>query len=365
MKKRKLKIAIFCTNEWPTPPPQDIFYAPLWIAYYIAEGLAKKGHQVFYFGSKESRMSYAKLYSFGMKAVKNLPVLQQLLKADPSLNEKLVNFYEQLMLSKIYQLNQKEKFDIIHIHPYRRILPLAPLSSVPVAITIHDPVVGFAKYILEQTKEMRNIYLISISDSQRKPSSNLNYAGTAYNGIDTKKFNFNEQPEDFFLVAGRFVPDKGIDIAVQVARQANIKLKIAGGPSKGSYFETKIKPYLSKNITYLGMINYYQMTKLYQKAKGLLYPLRWQEPFGLVMVEAMAAGCPVIAFNRGSVPELVKDGKTGFIVRTTEQMVKAVKKIDELKRKDCREWVENNFSKEVMVQRYEELFLKIVSQRKK
>ena len=113
---KKLKIATFCTNEWPTPPPQDTFYAPLWMAFYIAEGLAKRGHQVYYFGSKESKLKQAKLFSFGMPALK---YNEQLTPFLPYMNEMVVNFYEQSMLSKIYQLDQKEHFDIIHIHPYR------------------------------------------------------------------------------------------------------------------------------------------------------------------------------------------------------------------------------------------------------
>jgi len=356
MKKRKLKIATFCTNEWPTPPPQDTFYAPLWIAYYAAEELAKRGHKVFYFGSKESKMKHAKLISFGVKALKYNKKLAPFL---PYMNEYVVNFYEQMMISKIYQMNKKEHFDIIHIHPYRRVIPFAPLTETPTAITLHDPIQGFHKYMLEQTKEIKSIHLISLSNSQQKPSPQLNYAGTAYNGIDVKKFKFNASPEDFFLAAGRFVPEKGIDIAIEVARRTGIKLKITGGPTNGQFFETKIKPYLGKNIEYLGMVKYHQMVKLYQKAKGVLYPLRWEEPFGLVIIESMACGTPVIGFKKGSLPEIIKDKKTGFIVRDINEMIEAIKKIDEIKREDCRKWVEENFTIEKMVERYEQIFLKI------
>jgi glycosyltransferase involved in cell wall biosynthesis len=358
MKKKKLKIAVFCTNEWPTPPPQDTFYAPLWVAYYEAEELAKRGHKVFYFGSKESKLKHAKLVSFGMSALK---YNKKLIPYLSYMNEYVVNFYEQMMISKIYQLNQKERFDIIHIHPYRRVIPFAPLSKTPTAITLHDPIAGFHKYMLEQTKEIKSIHLISLSNSQRKPAPRLNFAGTAYNGIDIKKFKFNASPDDFFLAAGRFVPEKGIDIAVEIAKKAGIKLKITGGPAKGAYFENKIKPYLGKNIEYLGMVKYHQMVKLYQKARAVLYPLRWEEPFGLVLVESMACGTPVIGFKKGSLPEVVKDKKTGFLVKDAEEMIKALKKIDEIKRIDCRKWVEENFTIEKMAERYEKIFLKILS----
>ena len=357
---KKLKIAVFCTNEWPTPPPQNTFYAPLWIAYYVAEGLAKRGHKIYYFGSKESKLKHAKLVSFGMSAIK---YNRQLTPFLPSINDKVVNFYEQLMISKIYQLNQKEKFDAIHIHPYRRIIPFAPLTKTPTVITVHDPLRDFNKYILNQTKAIKNIHLISISNAQRKPNPNLKYAGTVYNGINTAKFKFNEKPEDFFVAAGRFVPEKGIDIAVQVAKKAKIKLKIAGGPDKSSYFEKKIKPYLDKNIEYLGMINYYQMGELYKRAKGLLYPLRWEEPFGLALIESMACGTPVIAFNRGSIPEIIKDGKTGFVVRNVTEAVAATKKIDQIDRRECRKHVEENFSIKKMVDGYEKVYCNLLKKK--
>jgi len=360
IKKRKLKIAAFCTNEWPTPPPQNTFYAPMWIAYYIAEGLAKKGHKVYYFGSKESKLKYAKLIHFGMSAIKYNKKLLPYIKY---MNEVVVNFYEQMMISKVYQMNQKEKFDIIHIHPYRRAIQFAGLTKTLTAVTLHDPIQGFNKYMLEQTKKIKNISLISISNAQRNPKPDLNYAGTAYNGIDIKKYKYNGHPDDFFLVAGRFVPEKGIDIAVQIARKMKLKLKIAGGPASGSYFENEIRPFLNKDIEYVGMVNLYEMGKLYRKARAVLYPLRWEEPFGLIITEAMACGTPVIGFNKGSLSEIIKNKKTGFVVNTLPEMIEAVKNIDKIKREDCRKWVEDNFTTEKMVDRYEKIFLKLVNKK--
>ena len=355
--KKKLKIAAFCTNELPTPPPPNTFYAPLWVAYHIAEELAKRGHKVFYFGSKESKLKYARLVSLGMPALKNNKQLQPFL---PYINEKVVNFYEQLMLSKIYQMDQKEKFDIIHIHPYRRCIPFAPLTKTKTVITIHDPIKGFHKYQLSWTKKFPQIYLISLSDAQRKPAPNLNYAGTCYNGIDLNKFQFNPLPENYFAAAGRFVPEKGIDLAILAAKKAGVKLKIAGGLAKGRYFEKKIKPFLGKNIEYAGMLEYNKLGEFYGRAKGFLAPLQWEEPFGLFFIEAMVCGTPVIAFDRGSAKEVIKDGKTGFIVKNINEMVKAIKRIDEIKRSECRKRVEENFSIEKMAESYEKTFFKIL-----
>jgi len=355
--KRKLKIAIFCTNEYPTPPPQNIFYAPLWIAYWQAEGLAKRGHKVFYFGTKESKLKYAKLFSFGMKAMR---LNKKLLPFFPKLTENVVNFYEQLMVSKIYQMDKKEKFDIIHIHPYRRCIVFAPFTKTKTVITVHDPIEGWTKHQLEFTKEIPQIHLVSLSDAQRKPLPNLNWAGTVYNGIDLKNFKFQKKPEDFFVFAGRLVPEKGVDLAILAAKKANAKLKIAGGPTKGRFWEKKIKPHLGKQIEYVGMLNYKELGKLYGKAKAILAPIRWQEPFGLYFVEAMACGTPVICFDKGSAREVIRDGKTGFIVKNLEEMVEKMKEIGKLKREDCREWVKEKFTKEKMVENYEKLYYRIL-----
>ncbi len=357
---RKLKIATFCTNEWPTLPPEDTFYAPLWIAYYVAEGLAKKGHQIFYFGSKESKLKHAKLVSHGMEAIKHSKELSPFLTGE---NENVVNFYEQLMIARVYEMNKKEKFDLIHIHPYRRCIPFASLSKTPTVITLHDPLINFKKYQISWTKKFPQIHLISISNAQRKPLPNLNYAGTAYNGIDMKKFKFNPKPENHFAAAGRFVPEKGIDLAIQAARKAKVKLKIAGGPAKGSYFEKKIKPFLNKDIQYVGMIKYGKIADFYGKAKGFLAPIQWEEPFGLFFTESMSCGTPVITFPRGSAREIVKNKKNGFIVKNVNEMVKAMKEIEKIDRKECRSWVEKGFSVEKMVESYEKLFYKISGKR--
>jgi glycosyltransferase involved in cell wall biosynthesis len=279
----------------------------------------------------------------------------------PHLNEPVVNFYEQLMISKIYQMNQKEKFDLIHIHPYRRGIPFAPLTKTPTIFTIHDPIKEFAKFQLEKTKDQPNTYLISLSNAQRKPLPKLNYLATVYNGIDLKNFKFNKKPKDFFIAVGRFVPEKGIDLAILAAKKAKIKLKIAGGPPKGEFWEKKIKPYLNKDIQYLGMIDYLKIGNFYKKAKGLLVPIRWQEPFGLYFIEAMACGTPVISFDKGSAREIIKDKKTGFIIKNLKEMIKAIREIDKIKREDCRELVEEKFTIERMVKEYEKVFYKLLS----
>lgn len=359
---KKLRIAMFCTNEWPTPPPQDTFYAPLWIAHAVAEGLTRRGHRVDYFGARGSKLN-ARLVDLGMPAIKHDRRLQPFLKRQ---NEVVVNFAEQLMLSELYRRAINGAYDLVHIHPYRRAIQFAPLTDTPTVFTLHDPIDGFRKYMLEQTAAHPHTYLVSISDAQRKPAPRLNYAATVYNGINLKSYPFNPHPGTHLVAAGRFVPEKGIDLAVRVAARAGVRLRLAGGQAEGDYWEHHIKPYVDKPGTrYVGMLPYRKLGEFYGSGLALLYPLRWEEPFGLVMVEAMACGTPVIALPHGSVPELVKDGVSGFIVKTIPEMVRAVKKIPTLDRRRVRQWVEQKFSNEKMVEGYEEAFYKIIDRERK
>ncbi|MEK7603932.1 MAG: glycosyltransferase, partial [Patescibacteria group bacterium] len=164
--------------------------------------------------------------------------------------------------------------------------------------------------------------------------------------------------------AGRLEEKKGVFEAIQVAQATNSKLLIAGSPSEGKYWDEKIAPHLNDKIRYIGLVPYNEIARYFRNAKAFLFPILWEEPFGLVMAEAMAAGTPVIAFNRGSVPEVVVDGKTGFIVKTVEEMAEAIRKIGQIDRRECRKHVEDNFSVEKMVDGYERAFLKILNENK-
>jgi len=353
---------MFCTNEYPTPPRGKSIYAPLWVTWWISQGMLKRGHKVYLFASSDSPKTNAILISEGYPALKNN---KELLKKIENYGESIVSMYENILVSKMYQMAQKGVFDIIHIHPYRRALHIAPLIKTPTLITLHDPLDDpFRKLIFNYYKKYKQLYFVSISNAQRKPILDLNYAGTIYNGIEIEKYKFNKKPKDYFLSAGRISKEKGVHIACEIAKRTKINLKIAGVPNN-EYFQNKIKPYLRyKNIEYLGPIPYPKMPSLFKYAKGFLFPIQWEEPFGLVMVEAMACGTPVIAFNRGSVPEVVKDKKTGFVVNNINEAVKAVKKIDQIKREDCRKWVEEKFTVERMVDEYEKVYYEVLKKSK-
>jgi len=366
MKKKKLKIATVVASELPFPIPSDFPrpYAPLQIALDIAEGLTKKGHEVTFFGPRGSKSKLFKVVTAPFA-----PLYKNKILSLPGVHgrerEKIFSLFDQYLVALLFKENLKRNFDIIHIHPVDRTLPLAFLTKTPVVYTLHDPIYPWRAEIFKafQTK---NQYFISISNNQRKPAPFLNYAATIYNGLNLNLFPFSEKPKNQCLFLGRLLPRKGVAEAVQAAIRAKERLIIAGSPNEGKYWKEKIKPYLKrKNIKYIGSVPYKKTHKYYGESKVLLCPLQWEEPFGLTFIESMACGTPVIAFNRGSAGEVIKDGKTGFIVKNLREMVKAIKKIGTISRKECRARVEENFTTERMVEEYEKVFYRILSRQKK
>ncbi len=352
------------------PLPKGAIYTPILIAKIIAESLTKKGHQVTFFAPEGSRLKVSKIITGGLKPLQDKsdhPIL-----SDSNIRnkdqEKISTLFDQYLLSLLYEEAMKGKFDILHIHPIDRALPLARITKTPTCYTLHDPIFLWRKDIFQIYKSPQQYY-VSISNAQRKPAPDLNWAGTIYNGIELEKFPFVGTPKNHLLFLGRILVRKGPGIAVQVAIRDRKKLIIVGSPSTGKYWDAQIKPYLNRNIRYVGNISYEKTHRYYGQAKALLCPIQWEEPFGLVMIEAMACGTPVIAFGRGSVPEIIKDGITGFICKPNNlnSMVKAVKKIYQMPeteykkmRYNCRKHVEENFTIEKMVDDYEKVYYKIL-----
>jgi len=359
-----MRIATMITGHFTCPPPKGVIYAPMLILEAIAEGLAKKGHKIFFFGPEGSKLKTVKaiskgllpLYSGKQPGSKNHPILN-----DPNIDQaKVANLWDQYLISLIYREALKGKFDLIHIHPADRALPFGlAIKKIPVVYTLHDPIYPWRAEVFKMF-QTKNQYYISISDAQRKPAPDLNWAATIYNGLDLKKFPFSNKPKNQLLFLGRILPTKGPDIAIRAAKFAKENLIIAGAPNKGNYWEKKIKPWLGKDIKYVGNIPYEKIFRYYGKAKALLCPIRWEEPFGLTFIEAMACGTPVIAYERGSAKEVIKNGKTGFIVKNIKEMAEAIKKIGRIDRYECRKWVEQKFTMEKMVDNYEKVFYKIL-----
>lgn len=357
----KLRIATMVTGHFATPPPEGIIYAPMDIAIAVSEGLTRKGHIVDFYGPEGTKVKANKIVSAGLKALKQ-PEGEAITKSQNVGNaevNKIFNLWDQYLIAQMYRAAENREYDLLHIHPVDRALPMA-LShlNVPTFYTLHDPIYPWRAEIFRMFSSPNQHY-ISISDAQRKPAPDLNYAATVYNGINPELFPFSPKAEDFFLFVGRIAQEKGVAEAVEAARIADENLAIIGPPVTGPYWEDRIKPYLGEKIKYIGHVPYNQLYQFYQKAKAILVPIQWEEPFGLVMIEAMACGTPVIAFNRGSVPEVVEDKKTGFIVENVAQMAKAMNEIKGIKRKDCRKRVEEKFTIGRMVDGYEKEFRKI------
>ena len=381
MKHKKLKIAIFCTNEFsmpPSPKMKDI-YAPLWLTHYLSEELIKRGHDVTLFASSDSKTK-AELVSNGLVSLsqnkKFKPFYQQVteIKREKFLMKKAIRsqavlVYDSLLLSKLYQLALKNKFDIIYIGKIgHRALPFAALCPTPTVLTQHSPLNKFSILVLkEYKKRYSQLHFVALTKSHARPAPEI-FTTVINNGINLKQFKFNPKPKNYLLVVGRLDPEKGIYQAIKIAQMAKEKLLIVGRKTEDSYWYKKIRPYLNQRIKYEGLVPYHKISSYYQNARALLFPIQWEEPFGLAMIESMACGTPVIAFRRGSVPEIIKDKKTGFIIEpfnkkgqaNIEECADAVKKIDQIKRLACRKWIEQNFTLKKMVDNYEKLFHKIL-----
>ncbi|MFZ5376829.1 MAG: glycosyltransferase family 4 protein [Patescibacteria group bacterium] len=315
----------------------------------ITEELIKRGHQVTLFATADSITS-AKLIGTTKNGIRELGI-----NDDYSRNG--------LVLSHVGQAyNRAKEFDIIHDHVGVLSLPTAHISPTPVVMTIHG---SFGDHNKKTFLSLDNPFFVTISDSQSRPVRALRHRTTIYNGLEMSHYPFHSSAaQDFLLYVGRITPIKGTDIAVKVARLLNKPLIIAAKleEQNRAYFENEIKPYLSSQIRLIGEVDENQRNWLMSRAKCLLHPATWEEPFGLTLIEAMACGCPVVAFNKGSIPEIVLNKQTGFIVDDIPEMVKAISQIEKIDRRYCRLYSINSFSAARMVDSYEYLYELIVNQ---
>jgi len=356
--KKKLKIAQVAPIWYSLPPEK---YSGIErVAYYLTEELVKRGHQVTLFASGNSKTSAE------LNFVRENSLAEDKIPWSDT-------FWELEQLS--FSFRKAKNFDLIHSHIGLRALFFQDFVEPGVIHTFHNPVQCDSKKlpvplkILKLHGETTNACFLSQAAKDLCPI-NLNNSWVAYNGIDTDLFKFNSQPEDFFLWVGRVDPYKGIENVVEIAKRADIKLYLAGkiDPEREKYFNNEIKPNLSEKIKFLGELTQKELAKLYQKAKALLYPIEWNEPFGLVMAEAQACGTPVITFDLGSTSEVVKNEKTGFVIpfknkkgeKNIRDFVKAINKVDRIERKACRERIEDKFSIKKMVDRYEDIYYELL-----
>jgi glycosyltransferase involved in cell wall biosynthesis len=334
-----MKAAILAPIAWRTPPRH---YGP-WeqVASNIAEGLIKQGVEVTLFATGDS-----------VTAGKLEAICEKGYEEDRGQDAKVL---ECLHISNL--MERAAEFDIIHNNFDFLPLTYSGLIKTPVITTIH----GFSSpRIIPVYKKYNAIgNYVSISNSDRSPE--LNYLATVYNGLDTKDFIFNEHPQDYLLYFGRIHPDKGTAEAIEIAKKSKRKLLIAGIVQDENYFKDKIEPLLGDQVVYAGSAGPEKRNELLGNALALLHPINFNEPFGLSVAEAMLCGTPVIAFNKGSMPELIKDQQTGFLVDNVDEAVTAVEALKNIKRKDCYDWATAQFSCDKMVTDYLSLYHKILS----
>lgn len=371
---KKLRIAQFATSGYSFPMPAKIkqLCAPMTLAGQISKILTESGNDVTFFGPKGTKSKYFHVKELDFIPFNTNPLVNNYLT--PEVKGRISGFYAQFSVCQILLEHQKKSFDIIHIHKVDRALPLAYLfPDINFVYTIHDPIYPWwaEMYRLFQTP---NQHLVTISNAQRKTALDLKYFATVYNGIDLKFFPFSKQSKEYLLFIGRLFPPKGVNEAIQTAIKTKKQLQIIGPIEDPDYWKTKIKPYLGDRIKLINFIDRNKLYHYYRQAKVFLMPIMWEEPFGLVMIEAMACGTPVVAFNRGSVPEVIKDGVTGFIVKPgdVKAMTKAVQRIYDMPEEDyqkmrlaCRKHVEDNFTVEKMVDSYEKVYYQIVEESQK
>jgi len=321
----------------------------------LTEELVKRGHKVYLVASGDSK-SKAKI----------LPVFPKPLRTYPEAKDiKIRDSLKFMGIGKVLEILDVLDVDIIHNHIGWRLAPFIPIIKKEVVTTLHGPLdISYQKLVYGKFPKMN---YVSISNNQREPFPVLNYAATVYNGIDIKKFSFSEKEGEYLAFLGRMSPEKGPIQAILAAKKSGLKLKMAAKVDivDKDFFKKKVAPLIDgKQIKFIGEVDHKGKVELLKNAKALLCPIQWREPFGLFFTEAMACGTPVIAFKNGSVPEIIAHKKTGFIVKSIEEMVSAIKQIGTINRKDCRQRVEKYFTVEKMVDDYEKVYYKLLKQKK-
>jgi glycosyltransferase involved in cell wall biosynthesis len=336
-----LRIAQIAPLSEPVPP--ELYGGTERVVSLLTEGLVRRGHEVTLFASGDSETD-ARLVSVTREALRRGP--------------QDVNPTVHLMFELGLVFERAQHFDVIHSHVDYFALPLARLVKTPVVTTLHGRL---------DLPGLRTIYgkyseapLVSISDNQREPLSGVNWAATVYNGCDLGRFTFREENGgEFFAFVGRICPEKNVEGAIGIARRTGVPLRIAAkvDPVDAEYHESVIRPLIDgRQIEYLGELGDTEKDELLGSARALLFPVDWPEPFGLAMTEAMACGTPVLALRRGSVPEVVEDGVTGFVRDSEEDLADAAHEVTSLSRRACRERVERLFSVDVMTDNYEHVY---------
>jgi glycosyltransferase involved in cell wall biosynthesis len=340
-----VRIAVLSPVWFPVPPTG---YGGIeWVVSLLADGLSESGHDVTLFASGDSRTK-AKLAAVFQEAPSD------------RIGQTLPEFRHALAC-----YTRSSEFDIINDHSGPPAAALGGTVRTRVVHTVHGPLDGEAGPIYEQIAAVApQVGLISLSLNQRKPLPSLPWVANCPNALDLDAYPVHSSRGAYLVFLGRMSHEKGCHRAIEVARRAGVPLKIAGKkrePAEREYFDAFVRPHLGDEIEYLGETTHSLKVELLQNARATLFPIQWEEPFGLVMIESMACGTPVVATRWGAVPEVIEDGRSGIIVDDYRQMVEALEDADRLDPLECRRYVEEHFSAARMVRDYEATYEAILA----
>lgn len=319
------------------------------VVHALTEELVRRGHEVTLFASGDS-ITTAELVA----------VYPRCLREDRQKDLYGANKHTLLNIGLAYSRHQE--FDIIHDHSGEISLPTANSVETPTLLTLHGPITTETRKLLQVLK---NPYLVTISEAQRRFINDINVIDNVYNGLNMEHFPFSAKHDGYLLYVGRISVEKGVHHAIDAANQLNMRLIIAAKLDPGDlpYFREYVEPHLCERITWIGEVGEEERNQLMTRAICFLHPVTWPEPFGLTLIESMACGCPVVAFSKGSIPELIVDGKTGFVVSDVDEMVNAILKIDTIDRSYCRKHSLQKFNAKVMADGYEKVYAQILQKR--
>jgi glycosyltransferase involved in cell wall biosynthesis len=343
--ERPLRIAQLAPLFESVPP--KLYGGTERVVSYITEELVRRGHDVTLFASGDSETAAALV-----------PGCEQGLRIRG--HSDLGTAMQMAMAAEAYKA-ARERFDIVHSHIGYWSLPFARITGVPTVATMHGRL---------DDRELRPIFerfddipLVSISDAQRRPLPGMNWCATVSHGLPPKLLGFSPKPRGYLAFIGRISPEKRPDLAIQISLKSGVPLKIAAKvdtPDR-NYFEAVVKPLIQPpHIEYVGEINDREKNEFLGGAVALMFPIDWPEPFGLAMIEALACGTPVIARPCGSVPEIIRNGVTGFYSNDVNELVDAVRQVETISRKRCREEFDRRFTSEKMVENYERVYRRII-----
>jgi glycosyltransferase involved in cell wall biosynthesis len=321
------------------------------VASYLTEELVRQGHDVTLFASGDSLTS--------ARLVAPCP---RSLRLDARCVDRLAHHILELELV----LQELNRFDIVHFHTDYLHFPLVRRQALPHLTTLHGRL--DLPDLVPLYQEFSEVPVVSISNAQRQPLQWINWQGTVYHGLPEDLYRCHEAPGTYLAFLGRLSPEKGVDRAIEIAKRVGMELKISAkiDSADRAYFGEVVAPLLRHPlVTYLGEIGDGDKGEFLGNASALLFPIDWPEPFGLVMIEAMACGTPVIAYRRGSVPELVQDGVTGFIVDDMEEAIQATERAPMLDRARCRQWFERHFSARRMAEEYVAIYQRLIDSQPK